>query len=497
MPAGGEGAADSLDPGSLRQVASVPLLGELQLTGEGPPLPAGAAGEAAGSGHADPEWGKAPSGPPSRRGFVPPERRSGWLQTAVVLLSELVGSGVLALPFALARLGWVPGLVLVLALALLNLYSGVLLWRLHLLVPTVGVTYGDLAGAVGGPLARATVFAVAYCYFFALQIVYLLTAAECLQVALFWVERCLYWYTLAAFAVLLALSQCRSLHAISYLGVLSSAAVLLSVVVLLVDSLSTWNARAAVDIEAFATGVSFQDAFAAGVSILFLYAGQGLYPEIMAEMQVPEMFGKSLYASSGVMVAFYLSAGVPMYFRYGSSVSGNLLYSMPKGWMRTVAGLAMAFHVAVRWVAARSAPGNKSALTHHPHPQLRDRHPDCRKGAARPPRARHGQRGRLLAGRVALAGHHVHDGRPCLRVGVQHSLLQPALVHHRVSLHVAARAGVPGGPVDPGVAATGGTGRAPRGEGALLGDGGPLRGPDGGWRDDLHPGPRRPVEDLR
>ena len=74
---------------------------------------------------------------------------------------------------------------------MLNLYSGVLLWRLHLLYP-IGVTYGDLAGAVGGLPARAAVFAVAYCYFFALQIVYLLTAAECLQVALFWLERCLY-----------------------------------------------------------------------------------------------------------------------------------------------------------------------------------------------------------------------------------------------------------------------------------------------------------------
>ena len=78
VAAGGEGG------GSLRHVASVPLLGELQLTGEGPPLPAAAAGEAAGSGHA--ESGKASSGPPSRRGFVPPERRSGWLQTAVVLV---------------------------------------------------------------------------------------------------------------------------------------------------------------------------------------------------------------------------------------------------------------------------------------------------------------------------------------------------------------------------------------------------------------------------
>ena len=286
-----------------------------------------------------------------------------------------MGSGVLALPFALARLGWVPGLVLVLALALLNLYSGVLLWRLHLLYP-IGVTYGDLAGAVGGPPARAAVFAVAYCYFFALQIVYLLTAAECLQVALFWLERCLYWYTLAAFAVLLALSQCRSLHAISYLGVLSSAAVLLSVVVLLVDSLSTWSARGAVDIEAFATGVSFQDAFAAAVSILFLYAGQGLYPgeHTRAHAATRRTDASNTSRNHGrdagarnvrqeplrlvrrhgrvrecrkrrgggraqrltrAAEQKYLSAGVPMYFRYGAGVAGNLLYSMPKGWMRT------------------------------------------------------------------------------------------------------------------------------------------------------------------
>ena len=89
MAADGEGGADR-DPGSLRHVASVPLLGELQLTGEGPPLPPAAAGGAAGdaAGDAagtDPESGKASSGPPSRRGYVPPERRSGWLQTAVVL----------------------------------------------------------------------------------------------------------------------------------------------------------------------------------------------------------------------------------------------------------------------------------------------------------------------------------------------------------------------------------------------------------------------------
>ena len=73
----------------------------------------------------------------------------------------------MALPWALAKLGWVIGLVLILVVALLCLYSGILLWRLHLAYP-YGITYGNLAEAVcggggspvSGPVMRNIVFCV-------------------------------------------------------------------------------------------------------------------------------------------------------------------------------------------------------------------------------------------------------------------------------------------------------------------------------------------------
>ena len=94
-----------------------------------------------------------------------PHRVSSWVNVVFLLFSELVGTGIMALPWALARLGWVIGLVLILVVALLCLYSGILLWRLHLAYP-YGITYGNLAEAVcggggspvSGPVMRNIVF---------------------------------------------------------------------------------------------------------------------------------------------------------------------------------------------------------------------------------------------------------------------------------------------------------------------------------------------------
>ena len=103
----------------------------------------------------------------STRGYVAPHRVSSWVNVVFLLFSELVGTGIMALPWALAKLGWVIGLVLILIVALLCLYSGILLWRLHLAYP-YGITYGNLAEAVcggggspvSGPVMRNIVFCV-------------------------------------------------------------------------------------------------------------------------------------------------------------------------------------------------------------------------------------------------------------------------------------------------------------------------------------------------
>ena len=74
-------------------------------------------------------------------------------------------------------------------------------------------------------------------YFFFVLAIYVLTAAETLQIAIYEYDVCLYYYTVATVAVLLPLAQLRSMHAIAYAGVLSSLAVFLAVGLCLADSL--------------------------------------------------------------------------------------------------------------------------------------------------------------------------------------------------------------------------------------------------------------------
>ena len=108
--------------------------------------------------------------------------------------------------------------------------------RLALAFP-YGVTYGNVAEAVAGPVMREIVFFTVYTYFFFVLAIYVLTAAETLQIAIYEYNVCLYYYTVATVAVLLPLAQLRSMHAIAYAGVLSSLAVFLAVGLCLADSL--------------------------------------------------------------------------------------------------------------------------------------------------------------------------------------------------------------------------------------------------------------------
>ena len=58
----------------------------------------------------------------NQRGYVAPERKATWFSAFVLLFSELVGTGILSLPFALSVLGWIPGVCLIVFFGALAMY---------------------------------------------------------------------------------------------------------------------------------------------------------------------------------------------------------------------------------------------------------------------------------------------------------------------------------------------------------------------------------------
>lgn len=78
-----------------------------------------------------------------------PKRQAGVAQTSLILVADIVGTGILGLPGHIAKLGWVKG-VLALALCMIaNLYTGTLLGRLGAAYPSA-VSYSDLARQLAG-----------------------------------------------------------------------------------------------------------------------------------------------------------------------------------------------------------------------------------------------------------------------------------------------------------------------------------------------------------
>ena len=81
--------------------------------------------------------------------------RSSWPMSASIIVGEIMGTGILALPYACARLGWVAGLAACSCFGLTAIYSDVLLSRVKNDYYPQADSYGDLAHATVGPIFGA------------------------------------------------------------------------------------------------------------------------------------------------------------------------------------------------------------------------------------------------------------------------------------------------------------------------------------------------------
>ena len=90
-------------------------------------------------------------------------RVHGRYHSSFILMAEIMGAGLLGLPYAMSKLGWIVGLTTSVLGAFFCTYSGTLLSRVrHELGYTEAESYYDVALGTGGPIfgsvVRGTVF---------------------------------------------------------------------------------------------------------------------------------------------------------------------------------------------------------------------------------------------------------------------------------------------------------------------------------------------------
>ncbi|KAI9757510.1 MAG: hypothetical protein M4579_003423 [Chaenotheca gracillima] len=259
-----------------------------------------------------------------------------WQLVAVLMIAEIVSNGMLSLPYSLATVGIVPGVVLIIFLGVFATYTSWLLIKFKINHPEVH-NMGDAGMILFGPFGRellsfgTIVFAV-----FA-------TGSQLLagQIALGSLsdnKLCLLLYT-GIFAIpTLICSFPRTLDQLSWLSVPSCIAILVAGIVGMVGA----GANPVPDrVISVAASTDFYTAFVSITNPVFAYAGHFMFFIMVSEMKRPQDAMKAAYVLQGFATTFYVVFAIVMYVYLGPDVASPAFSSLPPNWAKAAFGIAI------------------------------------------------------------------------------------------------------------------------------------------------------------
>ena len=276
-------------------------------------------------------------------------RKSEWWQSASVITGEVMGTGVLSLPYACSRLGWVLGIGSSIAFGCAAMYSGILLARTKNSLFPEATSFADLAHATAGRcfgvftrVAIQTGWALILPY-------YLVGSASALAAALPSDHLCFWHWSCIVMVVLAPVLQARSLHALAGLSMISTLAIM-AVLFVMVPALISSRPAAGATTSLGLPETHFWRVYSSLGSFIFAYQGQSLFLEIAREMKQPKEFTKALLSANGLMVACYSGVSAVGYGSHGDAVASFLPDTLPPGSMKSLIGLLLAYHTMVAYL---------------------------------------------------------------------------------------------------------------------------------------------------
>jgi len=269
-----------------------------------------------------------------------------WWQSFLVILAAVIGVGVLSLPDALSRLGWIPGVTALTLCCGVSIWSGNLFTKLVLAVPHAQVL-PDIVEEAFGSRGRFASTILGYVNICGGVIVYHLTASQSLQQLAADVPFMECQPAAGAlFSVMIMVPlQAQNMHAVSLLSFIGAATILIAVLIVVVRLVHDGPVEGATT--RMVGDMSFRSWPGAITCFVYSFAGQVIFVELISHQREFRSFRKAVWGSSVGSVAVYLAVGSIGYAYLGEGVRGSLMSALPVDAGTRVVNTVLFVHVAI------------------------------------------------------------------------------------------------------------------------------------------------------
>ncbi|KAJ0183585.1 hypothetical protein K1T71_000008 [Dendrolimus kikuchii] len=275
-------------------------------------------------------------------------------QASLLIAGEMAGSGVLALPRALVRTGWV-GVPLIILMCVLAAFNGKRLGDCWTILeernPDLRTRkrnpYAIIAEHTMGKVWSVVVSMALIVTLFGASVVYLLLAAQIVEqifLSLIPTLTVCTWYLIVAGAMtpLLFLGTPKDL---SFTGVIAFGSTVIACVLYFIQMMNELRPFV------FRFGIhGFADFFLSFGTIMFAFGAASTFPTIQNDMADKTKFGKSIYWSFASILLLYLPIAIGGYVVYGEAAAPNISGSLSATPLTLVANIFMVIHLVFAFI---------------------------------------------------------------------------------------------------------------------------------------------------
>ncbi|PWY68005.1 neutral amino acid permease [Aspergillus sclerotioniger CBS 115572] len=289
-----------------------------------------------------------------------------WWQCGLLMICESVSLGVLSLPAAVATLGFVPAVILIVGLGILATYTGYNIGLFRERYPHIQ-NLADAGEILMGPFGRELFGLGQFLFCIFVMGSHILTFRVMMNTITDHAT-CSIVFSVIGMVICIVLSIPRTMKGMTFISFASFLSIFSAVMITMIGvGVQKHPGRI---IEA-TVDTNLYTAFSAVSNIVFAYCAHVAFFGLIAEMEQPKDFKKSLFMLQSFEIALYVTAACVVYYYVGKDVQSPALSSAGPLLKKVAYGIAIPTivgagvvngHIGLKYIYFRAC--HKSDLIH-------------------------------------------------------------------------------------------------------------------------------------